>query len=122
MVWLSAIRPSSVCGEEYDISASANVCSMLRSKSGLAWASCSAIQPSSRLLGGAVIVILLVKDLWKDFKQDHARAVSHHDATPKETNAHTISLDVTDGGVPYAGPGCESLTRMSRITGPISGR
>jgi len=25
--------------------------------------------------------VLLVEDLWKDFKQDHAMAASHHDAT-----------------------------------------
>jgi len=54
---------------------------MFRSRSGLAWDSYSAIQPGRSILGVAVIVVLLVEDLWKDFKQDHAMAVSHHDAT-----------------------------------------
>ena len=54
---------------------------MLRRRSELARDSCSATQPGRSILCGAVIVVLLVEDLWKDFKQDHAVAVSRHDAT-----------------------------------------
>src|SRR3954447_12367113 len=64
-----------------DISASAKVCTICRSKSGLAWDSCSAIQPGRSILGVAVIAYSSCRDLSQELSEDHAVAVSHHDAT-----------------------------------------
>src|SRR5690348_15153812 len=54
---------------------------MPRSRSGLACASCSSNQPDRSILGPAAIVVLLTRDPWSVLLEDHAVAVSAHDAT-----------------------------------------
>src|SRR5690348_14594000 len=54
---------------------------MPRRRSGLACASCSSSQPDRSILGLAAIVVLLTRVPWRVLVEDHAVAVSVHDAT-----------------------------------------
>src|SRR5215831_14610392 len=69
------------------ISASANVLTIARSRSGLAWASCSSSQPETSILGPAAIAwLLLIEIFGRNSNENHAMAVSPHDATLNSGN------------------------------------
>src|SRR5512144_1398935 len=64
------------------MSASTNVLSIACSRSGLAAASCSSTNRVRSILGLAAIASLLVSSSSQELVEDHAVAVSPHDATP----------------------------------------
>jgi len=77
------------------ISAPANVFTISRSRSGLAAASCSCSQPDRSILGLAAIAFSSSRALSQELNEDHAVAVSHHDATLTSGTSNTTPADAT---------------------------
>ena len=92
--WLRSPYPApQTASASAPISASAKVCTIERSRSGLAWASCSSSQPETSILGPAAIAwLLLIEIFGRNSNANHAMAVSPHDATLNSGNIeHHIS-------------------------------
>src|SRR6476646_7442557 len=74
---------------------------MARSRSGLASASCSSSQPVTSILGPAAIAwLLLIEIFGRNSNENHAMAVSPHDATLTSGNIehHIGGRNPTDWG------------------------
>jgi hypothetical protein len=89
-----------------------------RSRSGLAWASCSSISRAASILGVTVIVVSFFESVVRDHSKDHAVTVTRYGATRSPPNPYTTLLDSTFVGV-LAWLAWQQTTRIDRASAAL---